>query len=148
MGQASLVKHIHQSIGTVFAGMIAVVALSIGTDIGLSTLGWFPTIGQPMGDPLLLVATDYRTVYGILGGYLAARLAPVRPMTHALVLGFIGLAVSILGVVVTWNQESTYGHAWYPLALVALAMPQAWAGGKLREIQMTPRMTLSERSNP
>jgi hypothetical protein len=148
MGEASLVKHIYQSIGAVFAGMIAVVALSIGTDLGLSTPGLFPTIGQPMSDSLLLIAAAYRIVYGIPGSYLAARLAPFRPMTHALVLGFIGLAVSIRGVVETWDQESTYGDAWYPLALVALAMPQAWAGGKLREIQMTPRMTLWERSNP
>jgi hypothetical protein len=26
--------------------------------------------------------------------------------------------------------------AWYPLALVALAVPNAWAGGKLYEKQM------------
>jgi hypothetical protein len=57
-------------------------------------------------------------------------------MSHALALGVIGLVLSILGAVATWNKGPAYGHAWYPLALVALAVPNAWAGGKLYEKQM------------
>jgi hypothetical protein len=34
-----------------------------------------------------LLALVYRTVYGILGGYVTARLAPRAPMRHALILG-------------------------------------------------------------
>jgi hypothetical protein len=38
-------------------------------------------------------------VAGIAGSYIAARLAPNRPMGHALVLGAFGLVVSVVGAV-------------------------------------------------
>lgn len=84
----------------------------------------------------MLLATAYRTVYGVVGSYITARLAPNQPMRHALVLGVLGLAVSIVGAVVTWNKGPAFGPHWYPLALVALAMPPAWVGGRLREMQL------------
>jgi hypothetical protein len=52
-------------------------------------------------------------------------------MLHALVGGGIGTAIATLGAILTWNQPE-FGPHWYPLALVALGMPTAWAGGKLR----------------
>jgi drug/metabolite transporter (DMT)-like permease len=132
-------RRILQSIGAVLAGLIAIVALSIGTDWLINVLGIFPTIGQPMGDALLLLATVYRTVYSTAGSYLAARLAPDRPMMHALALGVVGLVLSIVGAVVAWNTGPSFGPAWYPLALVALAMPSAWAGGRIREMKWDTR---------
>ena len=57
-------------------------------------------------------------------------------MGHALVGGGVGLAVSILGAAATWNKGPALGPHWYPLALVVLAMPQAWAGGKLTVMQL------------
>ena len=48
--------------------------------------GWMPA-GLPASDRMLLLATIYRTIYGVLGAYVAARLAPYRPMLHAIVLG-------------------------------------------------------------
>ena len=89
-----------------------------------------------MPDAFFLLATTYRTVYGVAGSYVAARLAPSRPMGHALVLGATGLVVSIVGAVATWNKVPSLGPHWYPLALVVLAMPPAWAGGKLRMMQL------------
>ncbi len=132
-------RRIGRSIGAVLAGMLAVIVLSIGTDVVLHATGVFPPWGQPASDALLLLATAYRTVYGVAGGYIAARLAPDRPMTHALALGVVGLAASILGAVVTWNKGPAFGPHWYPLALIVLAMPQAWAGGKLWEMQLRAR---------
>jgi len=82
---------------------------------------------------MLLLAAAYRTLYGVLAGYVVARLAPYRPMLHALISGAMGLAVSILGAAATWNRG--LGPHWYPLALIVLAMPQAWAGGRLRIVQ-------------
>jgi len=60
-------------------------------------------------------------------------------MLHALMLGVLGLAVSIVGTVVTWNKGPAFGPHWYPIALVVLAMPQCWAGGKLYEMQLHAR---------
>jgi len=70
--------------------------------------------GQPMNDGFFLLATFYRTVFGILGAYITARLAPSRPMLHALILGAIGVAVSILGAVVTWNKGPEFGPTGTP----------------------------------
>ncbi len=139
MSETHLPRRIGRSIGAVLAGMLAVIVLSIGTDVVLHATGVFPPWGQPASDALLLLATAYRTVYGVAGGYIAARLAPDRPMTHALALGVVGLAASILGAVVTWNKGPAFGPHWYPLALIVLAMPQAWAGGKLWEMQLRAR---------
>jgi len=52
------------------------------------------------------------------------------------VLGMLGFVVSIIGAVVTWNMGPAYGPHWYPVALVVLAIPTAWLGGKLRLWQL------------
>jgi hypothetical protein len=133
-----------KSVGAVLAGAFVGVILSIGTDSALRAAGIFTPLGQPMSDPLLLLATVYRTIYGVLGSYVTARLAPSRPMMHALILGAIGLAVSIAGVIVAWNRVAEFGPRWYPLALVVLAMPQSWLGAKLRLMQLGGRPTGSQ----
>lgn len=116
------------------AGFVAVVVLSLGTDLALHAAGVFPALGQTMSNGLFTLATVYRTLYGVVGSYITARVAPDRPLGHALVGGLIGLALSILGAVVTWNKD--LGPHWYPLALIATAMPCAWLGGKLRVMQL------------
>jgi surface polysaccharide O-acyltransferase-like enzyme len=93
--------------------------------------GVFPPLGAPMSDALFLLATAYRIVYSVAGCYIAARFAPDRPMRHALALGVVGVVVSAAGAVATWNRGPAFGPHWYPLALIALAMPCAWLGGKL-----------------
>jgi len=134
-------RRIGRSINAVLAGMLVGIVLTIGTDIVLHAIGVFPPWGQSMVgfDGALLLATVYRTVYGVAASYIIARLAPDRPMQHALVGGVVGLAVSIVGAAVTWNMGPALGPHWYPLALVALAMPQSWAGGKLRLMQVPAR---------
>ena len=134
-------KNTLKSIGAVLAGIFAGIILTIGTDIALHAIGVFPPWGASMVgfDGPLLLATVYRTVYGVLASYIIARLAPDRPMQHALVGGGAGLAVSILGAVLTWNKGPASGPHWYPLALIVLAIPQAWAGGKLRLMQLPAR---------
>jgi hypothetical protein len=135
-----------KSIGAALAGIFAAAALPTATDVLLRAAGIFPpfNVNEPMSNPLLLLATAYRTVYGVLGAYITARLAPNRPMGHALVLGAIGLAASVVGAVVTWNMGPAFGPHWYPLALVALAMPQSWLGGKLRVMQLGGRNRVAE----
>jgi hypothetical protein len=130
-----------RSVGAVIAGMVVGVLLTIGTDLVLHATGVFPPWGQPMlnADAVLLLAAAYRVVYGVAGSYITARLSPNRPMQHALVGGVIGLVVCIVGAVVTWNAGPTFGPHWYPLALVATAMPCAWLGGKLRVMQLPER---------
>jgi hypothetical protein len=132
-------RHIGRSILAVLAGIIVGVILSLVTDEVLHAIGVFPPWDQPPGDGPLLLATAYRTVYGILGSYVIARLAPDRAMQHALAGGVVGLIVSTAGAVVTWNKGPAFGPHWYPLALIVLSIPTAWMGGRLREVQLRER---------
>lgn len=129
-------SHKLQSIGAVLAGILAGAIPSLVTDMAMSAIGVLPHLGAPAGNAPLLLATAYRTVYGVTGSYLAARLAPNRPMGHALVLGVLGCIVSIAGAVTTWNRQPSFGPHWYPVALVLLAIPTAFAGGKLGVMQV------------
>jgi len=118
----------------VLAGIVVGAVLSLGTDALLEAVGVFPKIGKQMSDALFALATAYRIVYGILGSYVIARLAPDRPMQHALIGGVLGLVVSIIGAVVTWNRD--LGPHWYAIGIAVTALPCAWVGGKLRLMQM------------
>ncbi len=120
-----------RSVAAVLAGFLAVVVLSLGTDQVLHVLQVYPPWGQPMHDPgLNLLALAYRCVYAVLGSLIAARLAPRAPMRHALVLGVIGLVLSVIGAVAAITMADL-GPAWYPIALVLTALPCAWLGGDL-----------------
>jgi hypothetical protein len=55
-------------------------------------------------------------------------------MKHAMILGYVGVILGLIGLAVTWNAG--LGPRWYPIALVVLAIPQCWAGGKLYEMQL------------
>ena|SRR5205807_7721933 len=57
-------KNTLKSMGALLTGFLAVIILSLGTDIVLHATGVFPPLGQPMVDALFLLATAYRTVYG------------------------------------------------------------------------------------
>ena len=118
-----------RSVLAVFAGLVAVVALSLGTDEGLIAAGIFPSFDKPNAftTGMLLAATAYRSAYAVLGSFIAARLAPSRPMTHALALGVLGFGLATAGAVMMQGV----GPAWYPIALVATALPCAWLGGIL-----------------
>jgi len=122
-------RRIGRSVWAILAGFLFVVILSIATDAVLYKLGVFPPVGTYTSDKLLLLATFYRVVYGVIGSYITARLAPSRPMFHALLGGAIGVVLGAFGAVVTWNHN--LGPHWYPVALIILALPQSWQGARL-----------------
>ena len=128
-----------RSVAAVLAGLVVIVVLSIGTDMALHATGVYPPLGEPMNDTfLLLLATAYRSAYAVAGSYLAARIATDRPMGHALALGVVGLALGIAGAVSTRDA----GPAWYPIALIVIAMPCAWAGGRLHGVRAPKSIAL------
>jgi len=145
MSETRATRNVPRSIGAILAGFIFVFIVSLGTDQLLHMTGVFPPWGASMVgyDAALLLATAYRIVFGIAGSYITARLAPDRPMQHALLGGFIGLALSILGAAATWNRGPAFGPHWYPLVLVVTVLPTAWAGGKLRLMQLRARPATS-----
>jgi peptidoglycan/LPS O-acetylase OafA/YrhL len=128
-----------RSVWAVLAGLIVIFVLSAAIDAIMHASGVFPPPGQAMSDGLFGFATAYRVIISTFGCYLTARLAPSRPMTHALWLGAIGVAISVGAAFVTWNKGPEFGPHWYPLLLALVAMPCAWIGGKLYELQVARR---------
>lgn len=117
-----------RSVGAVLAGLLTIFAVTTGTDVVMHATGVFPPMdAPPMSSALFLLALAYRFVFDVGGCWLAARLAPSRGMRHALVLGGIGLVLSLAGAVAMWGA----GPAWYPLTLAASALPSGWIGGRL-----------------
>lgn len=121
-----------RSIFAVFAALVVVFALSLGVDIILHGLQVYPPWKQRMSDPLLALATSYRLVFNVFGGYLAGRLAPRQPMRHAMIIAIVGVVLSGLGLAASIAKPEL-GPIWYPLALVLTAFPCAWLGGRLAE---------------
>lgn len=120
-----------RSVGAVLAGLVTIVVTHTGMDAILHASGLFPPAGRRMSDALFVVAASYRFVFSVLGAYLTARLAPARPMKHALVLGGIGVAGSLAGLLATLGRGPEFGPLWYPLSLVLVSLPCCWLGAKL-----------------
>lgn len=123
-----------RSIGAIVLGFVLIGALSVGGDLVLRAV--MPDVFSPEGavasTPVLLLVQGYVAVFAIFGCYVAARLAPNRPMAHALALGALGLVFNIAGTVARWD----HAPAWYHILALALVMPYAWLGGRLRERQL------------
>lgn len=120
----------------VAAGLIANVILSTATDFLMVGIGVFPPLtefGRPESftDSMLLLALVYRTAFGVLGCWLTARLAPRRPMAHALALGTLGFVIGVVGAVATWGTWTS----WYSLAIIAVTLPSAWLGARLAQVR-------------
>jgi hypothetical protein len=130
-------RRLGRSVLAVVVGFVVVLAITLLTDGALEKTGILPKLGEPLDDRASAIATAYRLLYAVLGTYLTARLAPYRPMLHAMIGGAIGLVLSIVGAVVTWNMN--LGPHWYPLALIVTALPCAWVAGKIRESQLRVR---------
>lgn len=117
-------RRLGQSAWAVFAGFLFVVILSLVTDALFHKLGVFPPLGEYTPDKPLLLATAYRVIFGVIGSYITARLAPRNAMRHALIGGCIGIALATLGAVATWNRN--LGPHWYSVALIVFGLPQSW----------------------
>ena len=118
-----------KSIWAVVAGVLFIIVVTTLVDLVLHAVGVYPPTGQPMTDRLAVLATAYRVVISVGGAWLTAKLAPEKPMKHALILGVVGTGLGLIGVIATWNLGLR--PRWYAIALAVLAIPQCWAGGKL-----------------
>ena len=120
-----------RSVLAIVAGFVLIGALSVGTDalVRAAAPRAFDAAGRTDSVPILLLTIAYVGVYAVAGCYLAARLAPDRPMLHAMILGALGLAFNVLGTIKKWDSAP----AWYHVAALALVLPYAWLGGRLAE---------------
>lgn len=118
-----------KGIGVVIAGFLAIVALIGATDAVLTGTGAFPDKPEEYTFWMLCIALAYRTVFAVLGGLVAGKLAPSKLMKHVISLAAIGTLIGLAGVVSGWNLTG-YPH-WYSIALTILTFPAIWYGGKL-----------------
>jgi hypothetical protein len=123
-----------RGIGAVVAGLVLVVGFFLGADALLSAVlpsaGTVP--GRPAGPPPFL-ALGFTALVVIAGSFVAARLAPARPIPHALGLGVL---LVLLGLIAAFTVHAT-APAWYHVAVLLLILPCAWFGGRLREREVS-----------
>ena len=123
-----------RSIVAIVVGFVVIAALAMGTD--MLVLRAFPAAFNDAGVTndlsILMLMAAYVAVYAITGCYVTARLAPDRPMRHALILGALGLAMNIAATISLWGTAP----AWYHILNLLLVMPYAWVGGRIRERQL------------
>jgi hypothetical protein len=111
---------------SVAAGLAAIVVLSFATDEVLYRTDVLPR--GPLSDYRLhLLELTYRSAYTMVGGYVAAALAPDRPIRRALALGVVALILGVVGAIVGRDLSPF----WYSLVIIAGAIPLPWLGGKL-----------------
>jgi hypothetical protein len=128
-----------RSVVAIVVGFVVIAALSLGTDLALKSAmpQWFGPNGSVTDPAVLLLVMGYVAVYAVFGCWLAGRLAPDRPMRHALILGFLGLLFNVAGTIAMWGTAP----AWYHVASLLLVMPYAWLGGRLAEATGARRTT-------
>jgi hypothetical protein len=119
---AQPVVRVLRSLAAVVAGYL-IFALSAAALFQVA--GRDPHAPQPLW--FVATAVAYGMLFAGLGGFVAARLAPIRPLLHSggvafvLALGAAGSLAASPGADATWSQ-------WTALALMA---PSAWLGGRL-----------------
>jgi hypothetical protein len=130
-----------RSLWAVLAGWILIGILAFGSQQIMHSMSpWaFDAKGGTSNVPMLLLGLILSCVFGIVGCYVAARLAPSNPMGHAMALGVIGLLVSGLGSYMLWGHNPD----WFNLVNPILIIPLAWIGGRLRVNELESGSMLS-----
>lgn len=133
-----------RSVLAIVVGFVFIALLSFGADALLRSAlpGAFNAAGRTDSVNVLLLTLAYVAVFAVAGCYLTARLAPSRPMWHALVLGLLGLIFTIAGTIAMWDAAPQ----WYNIVSLVLVMPYAWLGGKLAEHTRAPGGTTTAAS--
>lgn len=124
-----------RSILAIVVGFVLTGALNVGTETVLGRVApeMFPPPGTPSTSMTALLAIcAYVALFGILGCYVTARLAPSRPLLHALIMGGLALAMFIPITISVWNDKPVWFNVYNLLAV----MPYAYIGGWIREREL------------
>src|SRR5260221_14662106 len=108
-----------KSIWAVIAGVLFIIVVTTVLDIVLHVAGVFPAMDKPIDDKLALLATAYRVVISVAGGWVTARPAPAKSVKHALILGGVGGTLGLIGVAATSGKGLR--ARWYPIPPGVLA---------------------------
>jgi hypothetical protein len=121
---------VFKSFGAILVGIIIIFVFSIGTDVVLEKAGYLNIehFSSNTGG-IIIFAIICRCIYFIAGSFITAKLAPGRPLLHAMILGIIGFLLGMVGLIMSWDKAP---H-WFPVTLTFLPLPCAWIGGKLKK---------------
>ncbi|MBL7922289.1 MAG: hypothetical protein JNJ40_18385 [Bacteroidia bacterium] len=121
-------KSIWKSIGAIVAGFLLGAVLSILGDIIFNSIGLMNMEKfTETSTGIIFAIIVYRFTFNVVGCYLTAKLAPNKPMKHALIIGLIGTVLAILGSAAMWDKAV----AWYNISVILISFPSAWLGAKL-----------------
>jgi len=122
-----------RSVGAVVGGFLVTAVASTAADAIMHASGIFPNSPRNMSDGLFVLASGYRALFTVAGGFITARLAPDRPMRHVWILAWIGLAAGTAGIVAYYGLGKGQPRpAWYPFSIAVEAIPCVWFGGRLQ----------------
>jgi hypothetical protein len=74
----------------------------------------------------IILVLIYRGIYTIFAGFIIAKLAPAKPTLHAIILGLIGTAITIMAI--TNPAFADKAPLWYGYTLAAITIPCLWLG--------------------
>lgn len=119
---------IFKSISAIIIGIVVGALLSVLTDFFMDTAGVIDADNfKQTPVAILCVIIAYRFLFNVIGSYITASIAPQKPMAHSIVLGLIGLGVSIAGFFLMADEATLF----YNLGITLISFPSAWVGGKL-----------------
>jgi hypothetical protein len=123
-----------RSVLAIGAGFFATSILSLTGDYALRRLmpESFAPDGGVQDTHVLAITLLYTALFSVIGAYLVARIAIQRPLLHAAIFGGVMLALSALSATFLWRTAPP----WYHLATLAMVLPAALIGGKIRELQV------------
>ncbi|MEJ1964258.1 MAG: hypothetical protein WDO56_23015 [Gammaproteobacteria bacterium] len=91
----------------------------------------FDAKGTAHGDGTLFIIMGYEALFALIAGYVTARLAIRRPMTHALAMGGLVLLGRIPTALLAWDTAPP----WFHIGVMLLIVPAALLGAKLSELR-------------
>ena len=111
-------------------------SLFLGLGYSIVKVGTNMAAGVGGADEIVLTATDYfiTAVFGLLlvvaGGYVAGRMARVRPVAHGL---YVGLGVLVVTLIIEALAPDPAAPLWFNVVSIIGVVPAATMGGRLAE---------------
>ena len=125
-------KNIFKSVGVVLLAFVGSALLSVITDFVLESIGILPDPKNGLFETwAIIIVLIYRGAYTILAGFVVGKLAPNKPMLHAIILGVIGTVITLLAIS---NPEfAQKSKLWFGYTLAAISIPCLWLGVKIQQ---------------
>ncbi|HCZ37504.1 MAG TPA: hypothetical protein DHV26_16415 [Cytophagales bacterium] len=124
--------NILKSIGVILLAFMVNALLSVLTDFLLEQIGVLPNPEKGLFETwAILLVLSYRAIYTVFTGFIIARFAPNKSMLHALILGIIGTAITLLAV--SNPDFAQKSKLWFGYTLAAITIPCLWLGVKIQK---------------